>query len=92
MLTLGVGMRPLGLIGWIDDHGGLRPGVRLAIHVLVGIWTVYMLGGVPAIRVSESSLALGPVGFVLGVLGIVWSINLFNFMDGIDGIAGHRRC
>jgi Fuc2NAc and GlcNAc transferase len=29
----------------------------------------------------------GWFGYVLGVLGVVWTLNLFNFMDGIDGIA-----
>jgi Fuc2NAc and GlcNAc transferase len=32
-------------------------------------------------------LRLGAGGYVLGVLGIVWLLKLFNFMDGIDGIA-----
>jgi len=27
------------------------------------------------------------IGYVLAVLSIVWTLNLFNFMDGIDGIA-----
>jgi Fuc2NAc and GlcNAc transferase len=31
---------------------------------------------------------LGPIGGLLAVLGIVWATNLYNFMDGIDGIAG----
>ncbi|CAM5340112.1 Polysaccharide biosynthesis protein OS=Stutzerimonas stutzeri OX=316 GN=N7335_02760 PE=4 SV=1 [Stutzerimonas stutzeri] len=28
------------------------------------------------------------MGFVFAVVGLVWGLNLFNFMDGIDGIAG----
>lgn len=33
-------------------------------------------------------LSLGFVGFVLAFVGIVWLINLHNFMDGIEGLAG----
>jgi Fuc2NAc and GlcNAc transferase len=33
------------------------------------------------------TIPLGPAGALLSVLGIVWAINLYNFMDGIDGIA-----
>ncbi|NLG80187.1 MAG: hypothetical protein GX492_10290 [Firmicutes bacterium] len=35
-------------------------------------------------------LSLAFVGFVLAFVGIVWLINLYNFMDGIDGLAGTR--
>ena len=30
----------------------------------------------------------GPFSYVIFAFGLVWAINLFNFMDGIDGIAG----
>ncbi len=89
-VTLGFGMLMLGIVGWFDDRGGVKKRVRLAIHFGVAIWTVYMLGGLPAIQVGSYSLAVGPVGYVIATLGIVWSINLFNFMDGIDGLAGSQ--
>jgi len=37
--------------------------------------------------VGEQLVELGWVGSLIAVLGIVWVLNLFNFMDGIDGIA-----
>jgi Fuc2NAc and GlcNAc transferase len=40
------------------------------------------------LRVGGETFALGLLGDVLGVLAIGWTLNLFNFMDGIDGIAG----
>jgi Fuc2NAc and GlcNAc transferase len=89
-LTLGFGMLLLGVVGWADDTRGLTPRVRLAIHLCIAFWTVHMLHGLPFVRVGDSSVALGIVGYVLGTLGIVWSINLFNFMDGIDGLAGSQ--
>jgi Fuc2NAc and GlcNAc transferase len=89
-LTLGLGLLVLGTAGWADDRRGLRPSARLAVQLGVACWTVFMLGGLPAVRVGASSVAFGPVGYVLASLGIVWSINLFNFMDGIDGLAGSQ--
>ncbi|HEY4956143.1 MAG TPA: glycosyltransferase family 4 protein [Gemmatimonadaceae bacterium] len=89
-LTLGCGMLLLGVIGWADDTRGVKPSVRLAVHVGIAFWTVYMLDGLPLVRVGNSSLVVGAVGYVLGTLGIVWNINLFNFMDGIDGLAGSQ--
>jgi Fuc2NAc and GlcNAc transferase len=90
VLTLAVGMLALGAVGWMDDKRRLRAPVRLLVHFAVAAWTLYMFGGLPAIRVGTASLVLGPAGYVLGAVGIVWSINLFNFMDGIDGLAGSQ--
>jgi Fuc2NAc and GlcNAc transferase len=89
-LTLGSGMLVVGAVGWRDDTRGLRPAVRLTVHLAVAFWTVYMFHGLPVVRVGSTSLAVGAAGYLLGVLGIVWSINLFNFMDGIDGLAASQ--
>jgi Fuc2NAc and GlcNAc transferase len=89
-LTLGVGMVVLATIGWIDDTKGSLPGIRLAIQLAGGWWTLYMFGGLPAIRLGTTTYQIGYAGYVLGLLGVVWSINLYNFMDGIDGFAGSQ--
>ncbi len=88
--TLGVGILIVGAIGWVDDRRGMRADVRLAVHLGVALWTLYMFRGLPVVRVGTASLEIGGAGYVLGALGIVWSINLFNFMDGIDGLAGSQ--
>lgn len=89
-ITLGAGMLALGTVGWIDDTKGSLPGIRLAVQIVVACFTLYMLGGLPEIRLGTNTYVIGPTGYVLGVLGIVWSINLYNFMDGIDGFAGSQ--
>lgn len=89
-LTFGTGMLLVGAVGWVDDTRSLRARVRLAVHVAAACWTVYMFHGLPVIRVGGASLGIGAAGYLLGILGIVWSINLFNFMDGIDGLAGSQ--
>jgi len=38
-------------------------------------------------HLRDATLSLGVFGPVLAALGLVWATNLFNFMDGIDGIA-----
>ncbi len=89
-LILTAGMLALGAVGWLDDTRGVRPGVRLVVHGGVAVWTVYMFGGLPSIHLGNESLSLGVGGYLIGVVGIVWGINLFNFMDGIDGLAGSQ--
>jgi Fuc2NAc and GlcNAc transferase len=73
--------------GWLDDLRGLKPAVRAAGHFIAAAWAVFWLGGLPLLELGFADVPLGPAGFLLAMLGIVWSINLYNFMDGIDGLA-----
>lgn len=75
------------IVGFLDDHRSVRPGIRLAIHLGAALWALWWLGGLPSLQIGRTVVPLGPSGCVLGVLGIVWVLNLFNFMDGVDGIA-----
>ena len=75
------------VVGFVDDRFAVPAGVRLAVHLSAAAWAVYWLGGLTAVRLGDHIAPLGWVGGVLAVLGIAWVLNLFNFMDGIDGIA-----
>ncbi len=70
-------------IGFADDVRSLGVVPRLAVQVLSAGLALVLLGipmaGAPAVT-AAAMLAVG--GF-----GLVWALNLFNFMDGIDGIA-----
>lgn len=87
-LALVGGGAAIALVGWIDDHGHVHAGVRAAIHFGAAAWAVGVLGGLPALSLGSEELQLGFAGSAAAVLGIVWLTNLYNFMDGIDGIAG----
>jgi Fuc2NAc and GlcNAc transferase len=75
-------------VGWKDDTAGLTPRVRSFFHFLAATWAVYCLGGFSAINVGFADWHLAWVGSIVAVIGTVWMINLYNFMDGVDGIAG----
>jgi Fuc2NAc and GlcNAc transferase len=75
-------------IGFLDDRGHLSPFVRLAVHFAAAAWAMYWLAGAPTIQIGTRAWTTGAVTNALCLIGIVWSINLTNFMDGIDGIAG----
>jgi Fuc2NAc and GlcNAc transferase len=49
---------------------------------------VVLLGGLPSVELGRLTLHLGYAGIPLAVVGVVWVANLYNFMDGIDGMAG----
>jgi Fuc2NAc and GlcNAc transferase len=75
-------------VGFVDDRRPLSPALRLVIHLAAALWTLAWLGGLPPFAFGDRVIELGWAGYVLGSLAIVWALNLFNFMDGIDGIAG----
>jgi Fuc2NAc and GlcNAc transferase len=88
LLALGGGGVFVAAIGFWDDHADLSKTLRLTMQFAAAIWAVMWLGGVPAIPLGSQVVQLGLPGVVIGVISIVWMINLFNFMDGIDAIAG----
>ncbi|VAW82530.1 Undecaprenyl-phosphate alpha-N-acetylglucosaminyl 1-phosphate transferase [hydrothermal vent metagenome] len=75
------------LTGFLDDHRHIAARWRLLSQFAASILLVYWMGGLPEIKVMSYVINLGFFGDILLVIGLVWLINLFNFMDGIDGIA-----
>ncbi len=75
------------ILGFLDDRSSLPAGKRFLGHLAAGIWVLVWLGGVPRIPIFGFQVNLGLFGPALSLLFCTWMINLFNFMDGIDGIA-----
>jgi Fuc2NAc and GlcNAc transferase len=75
------------LVGFVDDRRPLSPGIRLLVHFLAAAWAVAWVGRIQILTEGQRTLASGSVNFALCTVGIVWFLNSFNFMDGIDGIA-----
>jgi Fuc2NAc and GlcNAc transferase len=75
------------IAGFIDDRRRLSAKTRLLVHLLAALVALVTLGGLPAIEIGNHLVRFGWGGYLLGTLAIVWVLNLFNFMDGIDGIA-----
>src|SRR3569623_1739532 len=75
------------IVGWIDDHRHVAVRWRILMHFTAAAWTVYWLDGFPSIDIGYMVLPLGWAGHFLAIVGIVWMINLYNFMDGLDGLA-----
>ncbi|WP_291389336.1 glycosyltransferase family 4 protein [Acinetobacter sp.] len=76
----------IALLGFLDDHGHINAMLRLAIHFLVAIAVVISLGGFGSVAVFDG-VQLGFLANIIAVLFLVWLLNLYNFMDGINGIA-----
>jgi len=72
-------------VSWRDDRGGLGPAVRLAAQFAAAGLGVWML---PPDALALQGLVPAWADRVLTAVAWVWFMNLYNFMDGIDGIAG----
>lgn len=68
----------LAAISWADDRRPLAPALRLLVHA--GAAFLALGAGV--------TLGAGLLAQAATLLLILWCINLFNFMDGMDGFAG----
>jgi UDP-N-acetylmuramyl pentapeptide phosphotransferase/UDP-N-acetylglucosamine-1-phosphate transferase len=72
----------LAAAGWWDDVTGLGAWPKLACQVLAVAAGLYFLGPI------TGGLLPAPLDLVLAGVAWLWFVNLYNFMDGIDGIAG----
>lgn len=86
MVLLGGGVT-VAVVGLIDDRSPLSARVRLVAHMLAAAWLLWWLGDLPFLNGEVWTGAWSVVSLLIGAVAIVWVLNLFNFMDGIDGIA-----
>jgi UDP-N-acetylmuramyl pentapeptide phosphotransferase/UDP-N-acetylglucosamine-1-phosphate transferase len=75
----------LALLSWRDDVNGLPVTLRLFAHLIAA--TVMMALLPASLFIFQGLLPLW-LDRALAILVWVWFINLYNFMDGIDGLAG----
>ncbi len=67
----------LAAVSLVDDWRGLPASVRLVAHLAVAAaFLMIAVPGLPSVTLVLLGLALG------------WMVNLYNFMDGLDGLAG----
>ena len=76
----------LAVVSWIDDLRPLPPLLRLIVQTLVVV--VISKTQLPAGAQVLGGLLPPWLDRVALCLGWLWFINLYNFMDGIDGITG----
>jgi Fuc2NAc and GlcNAc transferase len=77
----------IAVIGFMDDHGHIAARWRLLGHFVAAAWVMFWMGGLPSLTVFGFIIELGWFGNALATIYLVWMLNLYNFMDGIDGLA-----
>lgn len=74
-------------VGWLDDHYDLSPLWRVSIYFIASGWALFWLGGLDTISFGNYLLSANTVIYFIIIIFIVWLTNLYNFMDGTDGLA-----
>jgi len=77
----------LSVVSLIDDFINVKPFIRLIFQFITVIIAFYFLNGLRPFIIPELSLNNLYVIYPIVIIGMVWFINLFNFMDGVDGFA-----
>lgn len=78
----------LAAVGLHDDRNPMPARWRLGIQVISAAVFLSVLGGLPEIQRFVDAWFSRTLMYAFLLLVVVWWINLFNFMDGIDGLAG----
>lgn len=77
----------LAFVGWIDDKYELHFLIRITAQILGGVVVLGALGSFEYLEIAGTSIPLAFLAPAITLLWFLWMTNLYNFMDGIDGIA-----
>ena len=72
----------LAVVGWRDDKQHIPSMIRLLVQLAVSLWLL----GFGLLELSLEGAGL----LVVAVVAMVWMMNLYNFMDGSNGMAGFQ--
>ena len=87
--ALSLGGTIVALIGWFDDIRPVSFRVRLIVQAASSIIILFAIGYFNAVTVPIiGDIRLYSIGIPFTLIWIIGLTNVYNFMDGIDGIAG----
>ena len=78
----------ISIVSFFDDIYELSPKLRLIIQATVAIGGLYFLGGFETLTFGIFDIQNPILTNVFAFFMIIWFINLYNFLDGINGYAG----
>ncbi|CAO3421335.1 MraY family glycosyltransferase [Azospirillum argentinense] len=89
-LPILVGAVALMAVSWMDDRRGLGPAPRFLAQIAAVVAGLSALpsGALPGDGLVFQGLLPFWADRLVAAVGWLWFVNLFNFMDGIDGLAG----
>jgi Fuc2NAc and GlcNAc transferase len=76
-------------VSFVDDLRGVPATVRLLVHFSAGALVLFVAGAEPVLAIGREIRI--DLGWMLVPIALVWiagMTNAYNFMDGVDGLAG----
>ncbi|MHA3904154.1 MraY family glycosyltransferase [Castellaniella sp. WN] len=77
---------PIAVVGYIDDRRSLSARSRLLVQLACAAGALWLLSPLTTLAIFGMILP-SEFSSAIYLIGIIWMTNLYNFMDGIDGIA-----
>ena len=78
----------ISIVSFFDDIYELSAKIRLLAQSLVAIGGLISIGGLNSIDFGVFTISNSIITNIFAFLLIIWFINLYNFLDGINGYAG----
>jgi Fuc2NAc and GlcNAc transferase len=78
----------LAIVSYLDDLYELSPKIRLITQSSVALGGIIALGGLNSLDFGFFSIENQLLTNIIAFVAVIWFINLYNFLDGIDGYAG----
>lgn len=82
-LAIGLGGAVMAAVGYWDDHVNVSSRIRLAIQF-------GLCAGAMGMIMARPETFGGWLVAAVTLVAMVWCVNLYNFMDGIDGLSGSQ--
>ncbi|WP_277962485.1 MraY family glycosyltransferase [Pseudomonas sp. RIT-To-2] len=76
-----------GVVGFADDRGHVPAKWRMLSHLVAAGWAVYWGFHIPVVDILGLTVEATWLAGIVTTLYLAWMLNLYNFMDGIDGLA-----
>ena len=80
----------ISIVSFFDDIYELSPKLRLMVQSLVAVGGLYFLGGFDTLTFGVFDIQNPIFTNIFAFFMIIWFINLYNFLDGINGYAGSQ--
>ena len=77
----------LAFISFLDDIYSIKPWIRILFQILTVIIGMFFINGFTLLYLNDSVMTFPIILSIIAIIGAIWFINLYNFMDGIDGYA-----
>ena len=77
----------LAFISFLDDLYSIKPWIRILFQIFTVIIGISFINGFTMLYLNDLVITFPIILSIVAVIGAIWFINLYNFMDGIDGYA-----